>query len=161
MNPQSPGFLSGEDYATVIRCVPILCVDIVLRLTGSRDYIRTVDGKESSKYVLFKRNNEPLKNEWWVVGGRVYKGEMAETAARRKLFEECRLMRGPGELRFLGFYQEVFAFSSIGRGEYHTLSLVFEAEGDPGDIKLDGQHSEWMLSDRLPQALAICVGESK
>ena len=47
-------------YKEIISNIPILCVDIILT------------NKNKNKFLLIKRNNEPLKNEWWIVGGRVH-----------------------------------------------------------------------------------------
>lgn len=136
----TPGYLDRQDYAKVIECVPVLCVDVDLVTPAGR-------------HALFRRCNEPLKGEWWVIGGRVHKGELAGAAAARKLREEAGLGLTLADLRFVGFYEEVFEFSGIGRGRYHTVSLVYQAvldEAALGRIRLDEQHSEWALADRLP-----------
>lgn len=132
------GFLDQKDYAKVIECAPVLCVDVDLV---------TPDGK----HVLFRRCNEPLKGEWWVIGGRVWKGEDPVNAARRKLREETGLDFKPDRLTFVGYYNEVFEFSSLGRGKYHTVSLVYRATITAVNaVRLDAQHSDWTLADRLP-----------
>ena len=142
------GFLKLRDYATVIECVPILCVDI--------DLVTEIDAVTDG-HVLFKRCNEPLKGEWWVLGGRIFKGETAIDAVRRKLKEEAGLGIQP-PLKFTGFYEDTYDFSSIGRGKYHTVSLMFEMRCDPSKIVLDSQHSEWMISQTLPKRLDVQVG---
>jgi len=49
-------------YKKILEYLPILCVDVIIKdLNGS--------------ILLIKRNNEPLKGEWWVIGGRVLHGE--------------------------------------------------------------------------------------
>lgn len=140
----SKGYLDLADYRTVIECTPVLCVDIDLQVP---------DG-----HLLFRRAAEPLKNEWWVVGGRVWKGELADAAVRRKIVEELGhdfYDRGlPDKTpRFHGFYQEIFEFSSLGRGKYHAVSLVFSVQCNPdqlGVIRLDTQHTEWKVAPDLP-----------
>lgn len=141
------GYLDQRDYAKVIECAPVLCVDVDLVLP-------------SGSHVLFRRCNEPLKGEWWPVGGRVWKGEGPEAAARRKVREETGLEIIPARLRFVGYYNEVFEFSSLGRGKYHTVSLVFQCPVSTEELKvmrLDGQHSEWTLADRLPNGFTTSL----
>ena len=136
-------FLSPEPYRELIRVAPVLCVDLVLR---------SPDGK----YILFKRNNEPLKGRWWVAGGRVFKGETALDACRRKLLEETGIVADG--FTFLGFFEDVFPCSFVADEPYHAVSLVFEATIDPAMIRVDAQHSEWGLFDELPEDCVIHRG---
>lgn len=141
--------LSLDVYRIAIEHTPVLCVDVVLR-------------DAAGQYVLFRRNNEPLKGQPWVCGGRVHKGEMAQDAAIRKLRDELGLAVTPQELRFVGYYEEQFEFSHFGRGPYHAVSMVFECSRpvDPAEIVLDAQHSEVVRADALPPGFTarITVG---
>lgn len=133
------GFLDEQDYGNLIRTAPVLCVDVALWAL------------REGKYVLFRRCNEPLKGELWVIGGRVFKNESVVECALRKLREEAGLKKEIKDLRFQGYYEEVFEFSSLGRGLYHSVSLVFDCECDSlAQITLDSQHSEAVLLDHLP-----------
>ena len=134
--------LSREDYAHYIRVAPVLCVDVILRTP-------------SGKYVLFKRENEPLKGEWWVVGGCVEQGEEVVCAAHRKLQEEIGTDQYMLNSSHIGYYEDFFEFSSVGRHKYHTVSLVFEATVDPKDIWLDSQHSAYKLVEELPKTFEV------
>ena len=62
-------------YSKILEDLPIYCVDIIIK-------------NDKEEYLLIKRNNEPKKGEWWVVGGRVLKGETAKEAAIRKVKQE-------------------------------------------------------------------------
>jgi colanic acid biosynthesis protein WcaH len=129
-----------ELYTKIIDLIPIVCVDIIIEY--------------NKKYLLVKRNNKPLKNEWWVVGGRILKNELAEDACRRKMLEETGL--SATKFKFVGVYQDVFEESSYGKHDYHTISLVFESKVDDlSNLKLDNQSSHWHLSDTLPDRLKI------
>jgi len=55
-------FIKTETYNQIIEVLPILCVDVI---------IQNKDGE----YLLIKRANEPKVGCWWVIGGRVHKGE--------------------------------------------------------------------------------------
>ena len=110
---------------------------------------------ESGKFLLLRRNNEPLKNKWWVVGGRIKTGEAAQNACIRKAFEELGIeINKP---KFLGYYEDVFDKNSFEDNRtYHTISLVFEAKIKAKQVfKLDDQHLEWKWFDKLPTRFAI------
>ena len=129
-------------YKKIIQVLPIICVDII---------IKNKDGR----YLLVKRNNEPLKDEWWVVGGRIHHNETVEDAARRKVFEEAGIT--PKLLNPIGYFDGIFNENSFGvEGPYHAMSIVFETTLDKSpNVILDQQSSEWMWSDKLPSKLEI------
>lgn len=127
-------------YREILDYLPILCVDIVVRMEGG--------------HLLLKRKNQPKKGKWWVPGGRVHKGETARAAAIRKLKEEAGLK--VSEIEPLGYYESVFKKSSFGptRGGYHVLSIVFSCRSDAKDISLDEQSSGWKTGE-LPHDFKI------
>ena len=115
-------------YKKFIENLPILCVDIVIQ--GSNGSI-----------LLIKRNNEPLKGEWWVLGGRIQHGESAIGAAKRKVFEEVGIKLDSVE--FIGYYEDEYEKNVFqNKCSYHTLSLVFMANVESEiKISLDKHHS--------------------
>ena len=123
-------------YKSIIRLLPIVCVDIVVKNT---------DGK----FLLVKRKNNPLKGQWWVVGGRIEHMEKAQDAAKRKLKEEADLE--VKDLLFEGCYEDNFDNNAFDDVPYHTISLIFSCiKDDSIDIKLDKQSSDWVGSEKLP-----------
>ena len=129
-------------YRQIISVIPILCVDVIIR-------------NEAGRYLLVRRRNEPLKGDWWVVGGRILQGEYAHQACVRKILEEVGLETR--ELHFLGFYEDMFDKNSFDvPGIYHTLSLVFETQVTTAQIiQLDNQHSAWGWFDELPSRFVL------
>ncbi len=129
-------------YRQIISVIPILCVDVIIR-------------NETGRYLLVRRRNEPLKGDWWVVGGRVLHGEDVFQACVRKILEEVGVETK--DLHFLGFYEDVFDKNSFDMpGPYHTISLVFETQVPAGKIiQLDSQHSEWAWFDELPPRFVL------
>jgi colanic acid biosynthesis protein WcaH len=125
-------------YKQILSVIPIICVDIV---------IRNVRGQ----YLLVRRNNEPLKGDLWVVGGRILQGETARKACIRKTLEEIGL--AITDLHFLGIYEDIFDKNSFEvPGPYHTISIVFETLIAVSEsINLDSQHSDWGWYDNLPE----------
>ena len=86
-------YIDEKTYTRIIDIIPILCVDIILTNT-------------EGKYLLIKRAIQPLLGQWWVIGGRVHKGEkiidtrdlwvewdreinLSEGAARITRFNKC------------------------------------------------------------------------
>jgi colanic acid biosynthesis protein WcaH len=124
-------------YQEILRVLPIFCVDLAIT-------------DESGRYFLVKRTNPPLKNEWWVVGGRVLHGETAEQAAIRKLKEEIGV--DAEGLEFLGYYEDKFDGNSFEpNAPYHTMSLVFKYQWKNDQvIQLDSQANDWMWAESLP-----------
>jgi len=135
-------FIPLDEYSNIIKAMPVLCVDIVAK--NSRD-----------AYLLIKRVNEPKKNKWWVIGGRVLKGETLKDAARRKVKEETGL-RVNG-LQPIGYFELLNDVSPFGLPfKYHTISVVFKAAINDGQvIELDNQSLEFKFVKKLPADFKI------
>jgi colanic acid biosynthesis protein WcaH len=131
-----------EQYTQIIEVLPILCVDVVIM-------------NSNGEYLLVKRANEPLEGHWWVIGGRVYKGETMEQAAIRKVKEEVGL--DVRSLRLIGYYEEVFRENPFGlTSGLHTVSVVFATMVDGYQpVKLDSQSTDWKYSPELPDDFCI------
>ena len=130
-------------YKRILGSMPLLCVDGVIR--NSRGEV-----------LLVKRNNEPLKNRWWVPGGRVLKGETLERAFRRKMREELGVR--VGALRRLGYFEAAkMPHPGIGAygGRLHSVSIIFEAHMDLTEVALDSQSSDWGYFEQLPAQFKI------
>ena len=126
-----------DKYVDIVKDLPILCADIVLQNTRG-------------EYLLIKRNNEPLKDEWWVIGGRVLKGETMEEAAIRKVKQETGLQIK--NMRPIGSFELVNGTNPFGLPfKYHSVSIVFSAVIDSQQsIKLDDQSVEFKFAKELP-----------
>jgi ADP-ribose pyrophosphatase YjhB (NUDIX family) len=72
----SAPMMSSSLYAEVVRSMPIICVDVVLR--------RESDGA----VLLVKRHAEPVRGFYWWPGGRLMMGESFSEAAVRKVRKE-------------------------------------------------------------------------
>jgi len=131
--------LPAREYRTILRRVPILCVDgIIVNRRG--------------QVLLVKRKNEPFRNRWWVPGGRVLKGETLEQAFRRKMREELGI--AVKVLAPVGYYEGRHARGpGKVRGGVHAVSVVFRAAPRSLRIRLDGQSAAWGFFDRLPGPL--------
>ena len=57
--------LDAQTFRTVIENAPLISIDLYLIFEG--------------QILLGKRNNEPLKDEWFTPGGRIHKNEPSRT----------------------------------------------------------------------------------
>ena len=126
-----------DKYIDILRNLPILCADIV---------IKNLQGE----YLLVKRNNEPKKDEWWVIGGRVLKGETLEEAAVRKVKQETGLQIN--NVRPIGCFELVEGVNPFGLPfGYHSVSVVFSTIIDDRRlVKIDNQSVEFKFTKELP-----------
>jgi colanic acid biosynthesis protein WcaH len=130
--------IPSKQYAQIMEVLPILCVDIIIQ-------------NSHNEYLLIKRINEPRKEQWWVIGGRVLKGEALEQAAIRKLKEEVGLKAN--NIRPIGYYEDTMEISPFGNPTpLHSVSVVFKTFVDDfQNIILDSQSSAWKYSRELPK----------
>jgi len=130
-----------KHYAFIVANVPILCIDLLVSWR--------------SKYLLVKRENEPLAGKFWPPGGRVLRGEHLAEAVTRILEAETGIEsladapeRFPGT--FEGFFKKTAANPRSG---IHTVSIVYRMRL-PNDvipaIRLDEQSSAYKWSYSLP-----------
>ena len=130
--------IPDDFYQAIIKVMPVLCVDLVIKIDG--------------KYLLVKREKEPLRGRWWVPGGRVVKGETLVEAAHRKAAQELGITITPP--RPIGFYEMRFNRGRAAANK-HTVSIVMAAQPRSLTIRLDDQSSSWKLSQQLPGAFTI------
>ena len=136
-------FIPKEEYARIMGVLPILCVDVAVQ-------------NSKGEYLLIRRANEPLKDQWWVIGGRVLKGETLEQAAVRKVREEVGL--DVGSVKPIGYYEDVSETNPFGLSTpQHSVSAVFSASVDDQQVRLDSQSTEWKYSDQLPEDFLVRV----
>ena len=77
----------NKKYLKIIQSLPISCVDIIIK-------------NKNDEYLLVIKI-EPLKNHYFLIGGRVYLNETL-SAAKRKLNEELN----QNKFEFIGVYQD-------------------------------------------------------
>lgn len=136
-------FIPEQEYKQILHYSVNLCVDVLLRY--------------NYKYLLIKRNEEPCKDVYWPIGGRVHKLETSEDAARRKIKEEIGI-EFTDKLSTIGFYEDVYEKNNFGEGPYHTLSTVwlgYLTKEQFESIKLDSTSSEFKLDRYMPKRFKV------
>ncbi|MEM2936027.1 MAG: NUDIX hydrolase [Candidatus Bathyarchaeia archaeon] len=94
------------------------------------------------KFLVLVKKKSPVKDLWWVPGGRVKRGESLEEAVLRKLREETGL---EGRIvRRGGVVNQVFP-------EIHTISVFFHVEVEDDNVKLNEEHRAYKWFSKSPQ----------
>jgi len=96
-------------YAKILDVMPIPCADAVL-----------VSGKH---FLLGKRNNRPAKGKWFLIGGRVQKGELLSDAIQRHIAREIGVKRMTIKKQ-LTTRETIFKDSAQGPAS-HSINTVF------------------------------------
>ena len=61
-------YLPEKEYQKIIKSMPIFCIEFLI--------------SSQNKYLLIKRKEEPWKNSYWVIGGRLMFKEKISHAAK-------------------------------------------------------------------------------
>ena len=122
----SNNHLPEKFYQDVLSSIPVPCVDAIIIY--------------KNKFLLGKRINEPAKGKWWLIGGRIHKGETMKKAVKRKVQEETKLKIKTVE--FLTNDETIFKTSHLGVSS-HTINSIFIVRVSSIEkLKKDNQHSE-------------------
>lgn len=138
---QEVKMIPAEDYRKVLATMPVLCMDCIVVHKG--------------KYLLVKRKNRPLKGEYWLPGGRVYKNETLEQAAIRKMKEEIGL--DVKIIKLAGFHEFLYEENEFGLDSVHTVSAIFYVSPISNEVTLDEQSDDYVWSDTLPDKLNLMI----
>lgn len=127
---QESDYLPAELYDQITKSIPIVSVEALI--------------VKDNALLFLRRNNQPVKGEWWFPGGRIRKGENFEQALYREIKEETDLELS--SFRFLGVYSRVFP-------ERHDITLAYLCKCKEGDVKLNEEHSECEFFSAFPKEL--------
>lgn len=121
------GWMAEDDWRTVVKNVPIVSVDLVV--------------KHGAGVILGRRTNDPGRGEWFVPGGRIRKGERLTEAvhrvARTELGVEVHIERRLGVDEH---FWETSEFPDID-GKHH-VSVAYVATVDDDRFRSDEQHDD-------------------
>ena len=136
-------FIPDEKYREIVQVIPILCIDALII-------------NNNNEYLLLKRLNEPLKNVFWVPGGRVLHLEKTEDALVRIMKKELGVDINRFKKEIFGVYEDFFNSNSFeNKTNYHTVSVVYKIfiGNEKIHVNLDSQSSQFKFSKEIPTRL--------
>jgi len=139
--PKPGEWLAAREFADVVRLTPLVSMDLV---------VRAPDGR----VLVGRRVNEPARNCFFLVGGRITKNESRAAAFRRLTREELGVELEIAQARFLGVYDHFYPTNRFEREGFGTHYVVLGYElkffAEPAALPND-QHGEyvWMTEDEL------------
>lgn len=132
------GWISDDDWETIVANVPIVSVDLLVRYKGG---------------LLFgKRINKPAKGYWFLPGGRVQKGETRREAVHR--IAEAELGISVDIVESLGAFEHIYNTSDVdGVETKHYLANGYVVEVNNGRPTADDQHEAVQVFQSAPDPL--------
>ena len=120
------GFIPQREYILAHRNLSIFCHDVIIEYQGG--------------ILMIERDNEPMKGERWIIGGRVERGLTTEESLKIKTKKECGL-----DLHDIKYLGSARIFNSgdpfrHGRGTDAPVFVYF-AHGS-GELNLDNLHKK-------------------
>lgn len=112
--------ISIDKFKTVVENTPLISIDFIIE-------------NQEGKFLLGKRVNEPAKDFWFTLGGRIFKNESLDDAVERLSHKEFNHTLTREMLQFHGiyehFYDNSFADSAIST-HYIVLAYRFRIEDE-------------------------------
>jgi 8-oxo-dGTP diphosphatase len=114
----------------------------------TKSFFLCVDGIliQNRKVFLVKRNVEPFKGFWHVVGGHVDDNETLKDALRREFKEETNLDVDVGGI-VGGRMEETF--------DRVKIIVAFEVTAARGEVKLNNENIDYGWFERLPDRVVF------
>jgi len=124
-------FLDCETFNAVIKSAPLVSIDLCLVFEG--------------EILLGKRNNEPLRDQWFTPGGRIQKNESWQAALRRIALSELGLcVEDVSTFELMGIWDHFYKNSYLDQEmstHYVNLPHFTRLELKP-KLLMDEQHRE-------------------
>jgi len=128
--------LTEEELRTVMKMKPTVSVDLLIRDTQGR-------------FLLGRRNTEPYKNSWQVVGGMIYYNEKTGDAIRRIALKET------GLTVFNPVFSDVYDFINDVDPRGHVVCLAYVITDYSGELSINEDNTELQFFDinELPTSI--------
>jgi len=136
MTLTEPRFLTNEEFAFVVRHIPLVSFDIIIKDPGGN-------------VLVGLRTNQPAKGKYFVPGGIIRKNETLANAFARILETEIGLKASFADAKLVGVYEHIYETNTRGEPGYGTHYIVLAHELNLVERPLiagDTQHLEfrWM-----------------
>ncbi len=140
-------FIDWSLYKKILEAMPIVCVDVAI--------------VSNSGVLLVRRRDAPARDQFWLPGGRVNKGEMLREAAARKARDETGIVCRVGPLIYT---DETIFEDGPGGIAVHSVNTCFKlfTRRTSVPIVLDEHHQEWIWATEIDKNLhpyvQACLG---
>ena len=127
----STSLLPIEKYREMLDLAPVCTVDVLFF------------NEDKSKTLLFRRTNNPLKGNYFSIGGRLLKNEKLEDGAVRQALKETGLHIKKAGLTFGGIQEELHPVSIFNGVSYHAVDIFYGYILTDEAVTLDTQHDDY------------------
>ncbi len=125
--------ISKDNFINIIRQVPLVSIDLIVK-------------DSNGKCLLGLRSNAPARDNWFVPGGRIKKGERLADAFKRITKNELCTELDINNARFLGVFEHLYDTNFAGEPDVGTHYVVLAYEMlltvAPQQLPKD-QHCQW------------------
>ncbi len=121
-------FIEQQAFNEIKRSLPINAVELLI-----------LDSDEN--ILMFKRANEPAKDQWWFPGGRILFAETRMDAAKRVLKDECGITKF--DIRKIGMFEYIVE-NNTDNYHQHIITTVYVVKSFEKNIKIDAQTSTYL-----------------
>ena len=130
-------FIPEEEYQKIIKTLPVFCADFLIYA--------------EKKYLLIKRKEEPVKDVYWVIGGRLrYKETMVELAERVMMQE---IGQSFSEFKIIGYSNYIFPDVPDARATLTPTLLHIVPVKKLFEPKIDIKPTDNIWTDKLPEEM--------
>ena len=130
-------FIPEEEYQKKMKIIPIFCGDFLIFA--------------EKKYLLIKRKEQPGKDMYWVIGGRLRFEETMAELAERVMMQE--IGRSFPEFKMIGFSNYIFPDVPDARATHTPTLLHIVPVKKMFKPKIDNKHADYIWSDTLPEEM--------
>lgn len=128
--------LTDDDFFKTIKSTPLISIDLVI-------------SDSSGRYLLGLRKNRPAADHWFVLGGRIKKGESISNAFKRVAENELGVTLQCSEAKFIGVYEHFYKdsfYDVMTPTHYVVLAYSIELGCDVNSFSV-AQHSKYKWFD--------------
>ena len=130
-------FIPEPEYKDLIKKIPIFCGDFLIFA--------------EKKYLLIKRKVQPVKDVYWVIGGRLRHNETMAQLAERVMMQE--IGKSFSDFKIIGFSNYIFPDVPDARASHTPTLLHIVPVKKMFEPKIDNKHTDYIWSDKLPEEM--------
>ena len=130
-------FIPEPEYKELIKKMPIFCGDFLIFA--------------EKKYLLIKRKVQPVKDVYWVIGGRLRHNETMTQLAERVMVQE--IGRSFTDFKMIGYSNYIFPDVPDARATHTPTILHIVPVKKMFEPKIDNKHTDYIWTDKLPEEM--------